>query len=1171
MAFSLLLCDDDPQMFAIILNILDEKKYFTFNLDYEEISKRLERLGKQKSLTLLDVYQVVADYNSFDENGKLTNPYMSGMYFDIAAEQDKAIEKIRKNDYDLIITDCDFSAHGTGDPAGGVAIIEEAFKKKRTGIRLYSALPPPLVGDYKSYSKYKEAIDRLGTGEIYISKNSDPLLIEKNLVDAINEVRDYNLTRQLTTAGKINFLKIIKETLSLIKDFHKNALNYFNLYMDELKKGILRITSELQTLLQIKEDIKYRLDEIFSFSFSPQIDFSSIFIKETIVLKEFYTLIIGLEQTQIKWLENFAAIMDNFFAYIEKTEEVLNLICEEIEKGFHGELPYINTQERTRTKKSRESYDKEESVTEYISSFIVKLDEIFDPPLFATVIDRENWEKELLEEQTRLISSLWTPYGSRAIELRILRKEKDRDIKEDYLEIYLLGRVNHPKYTTSIEIARELWWDLEGFINRTEKKYKFSPVKTEKEFREHLGPFDFNYIKDIGKTVEIIDIDDLKAYLIYPFKKSLSKNKLFEILLSHRQNLLYSVALTPVQLNYWEETDLCNIYDGIKNLEKEYENRENLNIKAKGLSNVVKNRIPLIQSTLNYQMTKFKKAFLMKIQVASPVPLKNALLNELGYELTLGDTEDFQIKMPACKEEEKICKDNLTFCEFTHWGENRLPENLIRLQYMISHDEAISAFSFPLPKEEGVSGVRMAAHKVKSSIPENLPEEGGIIGEVECEKEKKIVRITAQDQRQHIYIVGKTGSGKSTMLKSLIMSRIREGAGVCLIDPHGDLCDYFLTGIPRERAEDAILLDASDTAYPVALNMLDAKTKEDREFLIQEFINIIRKLYLEKDYIGPVFEERVRLAVELLYLHPIAATIPDINKVFLDKDFRDYLLDEVKDADLSRNIIASIDKIGGTDWGKDVGPYTTSKFAHYTRDSIIKNITGQPDFRVNIREVMENNKILLVKLPKGEIGELNCSILGMLILSRIHLATMERAAISEEKRKDFYCFIDEFQTFTTTRLIDILSEARKYRLNMTLAHQHITQLEHQIKDAVLGNVGSIISFRLGSLDAYLMEDYFLPVINKINLINLPYWNAVCRILIDGQPTEPFMVKTVLDDIRPDEKIKERIIKNSRKKYARPEEQVVRIREHIEKIREYAGKLNFSSRKSREGYLKMLLK
>ncbi len=1157
MSFSVLLCDDDPQMCAITLNIFEEEGYLKYNLQEKNVAERMDILKKQKHhLTMLDKYQILSAFNMADNSGKLKNPCVKGFNFDIVTEQKEAIEKIRKNDYDIIITDCDFSEHGKGDAIGGVCIIEEAFKKKRTGLRLYSAMPPPLLGNYENYSKYKETVNRLGTGEVFITKNSNTMIIKEKLLGVVNEVKDYYVSSLLDTGKKIELLGKINETLSAMRKFGSSITEFFNKYESKIKhyshnpekslrKKLNRAIVEEYDIPGIKDELKRTLNSLLSFDCS--ITFSSIFVKEAIGIEELQELIFHKEQELQVWIGDFLKKIETIIENVTIVEQELagtaGYMAEYIEGSSLCDRPYIHTEKRT--KRQKELYeDKIEDNFEYVSFFIIRLAHLCPAPYFSYPTEREEWEKTLLEDQIRFISSLWIPYGNRSVELRVLHNKKDTNDKNNYLDIYLIGKVAHLRESTSIELARELLNDMDSFISRTERKYRFEIVRSEEEFNRYFKPFDFTCIKEIEKTVEKVNIQDIKAFLIYPFGKRNCNNKIFENLSYYGHDLLFSVALSPTQLNYWEETELTELYEKIKEVEER--DRVDSSIIEKSTGGFSKNKMPVISLLIHHYLMKFKKAFHMKIQVASPVPIKTSILNEIGYELTGGSTENFQIKLPAGEEEEKICRDNLTYCEFTLRGEEKLPQRLRRLQYMTTHDEAISAFFLPVPGGKGVAGVRTSA-ETESPFPGNLPSGGGLLGEVTYRKEKKQVFIKNEDQRQHIYIVGKTGSGKSTLLKSLIMSRIRDGSGVCLIDPHGDLCDYFLPRIPKERKDDVILLDTSDKEYPVALNMLDAKKKEDREFLLQELLNIFKRLYEDKDWIGPVFEERIRIAVEVLYTHPVAATIPDISRFFLDENFRDFLVCRLKYGDLSENVKQSIEDVRNTDWGKEAGPYTTSKFTHYSRDTYLRLITGQPDCKINIREIMDNKKILLLKLPKGKIGELNCSILGMLILSRLHLACMGRANMPEEKRNDFYCFIDEFQTFTTTRLADILSEARKYRLNMTLAHQHISQLKQAIRDSVMGNIGTIMSFRIGPLDAILVEDYFTPYFNRHELVNLPYWHAICRLLIDSQPSEPFMMKTVLDDIPVNENIAEEIIKNSRERYARPVKEVEEIRNKIEHV------------------------
>ena len=363
-----------------------------------------------------------------------------------------------------------------------------------------------------------------------------------------------------------------------------------------------------------------------------------------------------------------------------------------------------------------------------------------------------------------------------------------------------------------------------------------------------------------------------------------------------------------------------------------------------------------------------------------------------------------------------------------------------------------------------------------------------------------------EDRRRHLYVIGQTGTGKSVFLNNLAGQDISNGDGVCVIDPNGDLFEDLLARVPKSRINDVVVFDPGDLERPLGLNMLeyDSRFPEQKTFIINELMGIFDTLYDLKTTGGPMFEQYTRNALLLLMDDPSDGyTILEIPRVLADAEFRKKLLAKCK------NIIAKdfwekeAEKAGGEASLANLVPYITSKFNTFIANDYVRPIIAQSHSTLKFREIIDEGKILLVNLSKGRIGDLNASLLGMILVGKLTIASFSRTDIPMEKRRDFYLFIDEFQNFTTPSIATILSEARKYRLCLTIAHQFIGQLSDKIKDAVFGNVGSMVAFRVGADDAEYLVKQFEPVFGVNNLLNIDNLNAHVKLLINSQVTAPF--------------------------------------------------------------------
>ncbi|MCX7997232.1 MAG: type IV secretion system DNA-binding domain-containing protein [Patescibacteria group bacterium] len=459
---------------------------------------------------------------------------------------------------------------------------------------------------------------------------------------------------------------------------------------------------------------------------------------------------------------------------------------------------------------------------------------------------------------------------------------------------------------------------------------------------------------------------------------------------------------------------------------------------------------------------------------------------------------------------------------------------------ILSSEELGSLFHFP---NKTVETPHIQWLKAKTApVSAEVPTSGGtFMGTAYYRGVKRPVHIHLKDRMRHVYIIGKTGVGKSELLKEMIKQDIKEGKGVCVIDPHGDLIDDTLRYVPAERAEDVILFDPSDVERPIGLNLLECRSEEEKHFITSAIINLMYKLYdpQRTGIIGPRFEHAVRNAMLTVMSEPGTSFI-EIVRVLTDPKYVQELLPKVDDPIVRRYWT---DQIAQTsDFHKsETLDYIVSKFGRFVTNKMMRNIIGQSKSAFDFREIMDTGKILLINLSKGKLGEENSQFLGLVIVPKILAAAMSRADVPEDQRRDFFLYVDEFQNFATPDFAVILSEARKYHLGLTVANQFIGQMDEEVKNAVFGNVGTIICFRVGVADANFIQREFQPFFNESDIINVERFHAYMKTLVNNEPVDPFSVDMTKDmeELKKErnEQIAQAITQLSRLKFGRPRELV----------------------------------
>jgi len=433
------------------------------------------------------------------------------------------------------------------------------------------------------------------------------------------------------------------------------------------------------------------------------------------------------------------------------------------------------------------------------------------------------------------------------------------------------------------------------------------------------------------------------------------------------------------------------------------------------------------------------------------------------------------------------------------------------------------SYAMPLSLAEITSVFHFTAERIHTSrelkrsfakqapAPVEMPGDGIVLGVNRYGAEERPVHFGANDRLRHSYVIGQTGTGKTGLLKNMIIQDIKNGEGVAFIDPHGNDIEDILAAIPEERMKDVIYFDPAYTERPMGLNMLeyDRSRPEMKTFVVDEVYGIFRKLYADvPEAFGPMFEQYYRNAVQLVVEDPDSgSTFVEIPRVFADTTFRNLKLSRCKNPIIVQFWKKIAEQAQGDPSLENVAPYITSKFDVFLTNDIMRPVVSQEKSAFDFRKIMDEKKIFLANLSKGRLGDRNTSLLGLILVSKFLQAAFSRVDTRTGELPVFYLYIDEFQNFATPSIGTILSEARKYRLSLIIAHQFIAQLDEKIRDAVVGNVGTKVAFRVGTTDAEFLEKQFQPVFSQQDLENLPNRHGVCALLVNGVPARPFSLQT----------------------------------------------------------------
>jgi len=526
------------------------------------------------------------------------------------------------------------------------------------------------------------------------------------------------------------------------------------------------------------------------------------------------------------------------------------------------------------------------------------------------------------------------------------------------------------------------------------------------------------------------------------------------------------------------------------------------------------------------------------------------LASSKSYERSMDITNNLQVAFNAFKDlYGNFLENKRMFIDFfpLKWNApliHRLWKNRISgymcKECIMGEKELAGLYHFPDSRYNKIPIIEWSTYKVLPPPPD-APDEGIVLGINRHRGEETQIRFLPKDRTRHHYIIGKSGSGKSTLLSYMSRQDIANGDGVCMVDPHGDLIEDALAHIPKERAKDVVVFDPSDMQRPMGLNLLEVANEEEKDRASLDAMEIFIKLF-GNEIFGPRIQHYFRNGcLTLMDDEEEGATLIDVPRLFVDEEFQRYKVSKCRNPVVLSFWNHEMAKTGARE-KEEMIPYFSSKFGPFITNTTMRNIIGQPKSAFNIRKIMDEGKVLLVNLSKGKIGDVNAQLLGLVFVNKINMAALSRADVPKEQRKRFYLFVDEFQNFVTDAFVTILSEARKYELALIMAHQYIGQLvgktaaygeaSTQMRDAIFGNVGTIMSFKVGAEDAEYMGKEYAPVLSEQDVIGIPNFSCYCKLNINNVQSRPFSMTTIYDESERNEKLGGLVKEYSRMKYGR---------------------------------------
>ena len=724
--------------------------------------------------------------------------------------------------------------------------------------------------------------------------------------------------------------------------------------------------------------------------------------------------------------------------------------------------------------------------------------------------------------------------------------------------------------------------EFEFITTETEFQQFYSPAFLEEahfcEIRKRESAIQLNSIaneKPIGFLNSSIAITEAgsenQVYFPHPFyPRQDDFERLYRLLILNDTPFIVNFCLTPTQLQASEESALISEIAKGEGFKPEDE---------VPIRQVYLERARLVRQGLVDQLLRLQDApFYCQIILASGEPIGRGIAESIGSSISQsigsGSNQEFldlriqmggyDILFPATSGEQADAKHDFMFPGKATWGKTIAVEGLKRFRFLVDGYQGTCGFRFPSARNNGL--VEFRTHQTKMLTPpremSELSNQNGtqrkIIGVNNAFGFQNPIYLTDKDLRQHVYIVGQTGTGKTTLLKSMILGDIANDKGVAVIDPHGDLFNELLDFIPKQRVKDVVLVDPLDMEFPVGFNLLACSDLSQRIFIAREIKAIMHRLLhdtfgdVSNNYIGPVFYKHVQMDLLLAMSDPDnPGTLLEFYEIFQHTDYwkrwlplkwNDPMLE-----DWVEEVLPNMDYTYRTRTDNtSMGEYVGSKFDEFILDPRLQLIFGQKESTINLGSIMDSGKILLINLAKGLLGEATSQFLGLILMAKFQSEIMARGRKAMGDRRQFTIYVDEFQSLATENFSLLLSEARKFGVSLVLANQFVSQIKDQrILEAVFGNVGTMLSFRVGKNDAARLESQFSPQFTQFDLANLPNWHACVKTTLNGQVVPPFNLQTIQPRVQTDEGVREAVIVHARKTYGRPRTEVEQtIRESL---------------------------
>ena len=679
---------------------------------------------------------------------------------------------------------------------------------------------------------------------------------------------------------------------------------------------------------------------------------------------------------------------------------------------------------------------------------------------------------------------------------------KDKVIGNNYISMELFIEKEVIKFVIGVpdEHFETIEKVIGGFYPGMVSEYIAQPKLL--ETGKYMDGWEFTLTKDSIfpiRTYESFEADPMDSLLSAYSKVNVDEKLCLQILIQPVEDSLFKTMRKNTdeakkkKKGFWKE-----LFAMLKTDEKK-EEKEEKNY------DYGQNQLGDLDKKLNDEIFSVK----MKALATSPDPVRpKKIIDDLAksfFQYTYSGLNGFKFKHD---------KDIATFAEhftqrlfMSEWSTWQQIKAMEKRQ-ILNIKELSSLVHLPHPKFNKNSRIRWQNFKLVAA-PFDLPDEGILIGWNNYNGIKKEIRLTHEDRFRHTYLIGQTGTGKSTLLITQAVEDMKAGNGFCIMDPHGELVDFIMERFPKERINDLIYFDLSNTEYPIAFNPLDGpETDDERDVVTNDLVEMFVSIYGEEIF-GPRIQDYFRNACFLLMEQPEWGTLIDIMRLFTDDAFAESKIRNVKNPVIAAWWNKTYKKMGDREKAEII-PFIQAKFGPFTTSTYVRNIIGQPKSAFNFGQAMQEGKIILCKLAKGLVGEDNSKLIGRMIAMQIKLAALKRAAIAPEDRAPFFLYVDEFQNYVSQSFESILSEARKYRLGLTIGHQYMDQLHQKglgwdidLSKTILGNVGTIIALKIGPNDAETLENIFGPEFSKNDLMSSEKFSGVMRMSINGSQSKPF--------------------------------------------------------------------